>query len=106
MPDKHDYSELCKEKSGDEEELYNLPPLEGDKEKYSAHSRPLSKGVKDGKVLKILIPNKLFNRLPILLAQMKTGNNSNKRNQTNSVSFDQQNKITKAFYNNLIKSLY
>ena len=82
MPDKHDYSELCKEKSGDEEELYNLPPLEGDKEKYIAHSRPLSKGVKDGKVFKILIPNKLFNRLPILLAQMKTGNNSNKLIQT------------------------
>ena len=82
MPDKHVYSELCKEKSGDEEELYNLLPLEGDKEKYSAHSRPLSKGVKDGKVLKILIPNKLFNRLPILLTQMKTGNNSNKLIQT------------------------
>ena len=53
--------------STDKEEsvdLSDLPPLEGDKK------------VKEGKGLKILTPNKLFTRLPILLAQIKAGNNS------------------------------
>ena len=40
-----------------------MPPLEGDKE------------VKDGKGFKILTPNKLLTRLPILLAQIKAENN-------------------------------
>ena len=42
-----------------------MPPLEGDEEP-----------VKEGKVLKILSPNKLLTRLPITLAQTKAGNNS------------------------------
>ena len=40
-----------------------MPPLEGDEE------------VKKGKGLKLLTPNKLLTRLPILLAQIKAGNN-------------------------------
>ena len=44
-----------------------MPPSEGDEEK-----------VKEGKGLKILTPNKLLTKLPILLAQIKAGNNSNK----------------------------
>ena len=43
-----------------------MPPLEGDEE------------VNEGKVLKALTPNKLLTRPPILLAQIKAGNNSNK----------------------------
>ena len=35
--------------------------------------------VKEGKVLKIVTPNNLLTRPPILLAQIKAGNNSNKR---------------------------
>ena len=44
-----------------------MPPLAGDEEK-----------VKEGKGLKIWTPNKLLTRIPILLAQIKAGNNSNK----------------------------
>ena len=44
-----------------------MQPVEGDKEE-----------VKEGKVLKILTSNKLLTRLPILLAQIKAENNSNK----------------------------
>ena len=50
--DEYDYDEWCKEKSydstvkGDEEELDDLPPQEGDEK------------VKEGKELKILTPNK------------------------------------------------
>ena len=47
-------------------DLSDMPPLEGDEE------------VKEGKGLKILTPKKLLNRLPVLLAQIKDGNNSNK----------------------------
>ena len=43
-----------------------MSPLEGDEE------------VKEGKGLKFLTPNKLLTRLPILLAQIKVGNNSYK----------------------------
>ena len=41
-----------------------MPPLEDDEEE-----------LKKEKGLKILIPNKLVTRLPILLAQTKIGNN-------------------------------
>ena len=46
-------------------DLSDMPPLEGDEEE-----------VKEGIGLKISTPNKLLNRLPILLAQIKAGNNS------------------------------
>ena len=37
---------------------------------------PRLESKKEGKGLKILTPNKLLTRLPILLAQIKAGNNS------------------------------
>ena len=40
-----------------------MPPLEGNEE------------VREGKGVKILTANKLLTRLPILLAQIKAGNN-------------------------------
>ena len=57
-----------KESTDEEESVYlsDMPSLEGDEE------------VKEGKGLKILTPNKLLTRLPILLAQIKAGNNSYK----------------------------
>ena len=57
---------------------------------------------------KILTPNKLLTRLPILLAQIKAGNNSYKlKNEIGQILYllYQHNKITKKVYNNLIKSL-
>ena len=41
----------------------DLPPLEGNEEK-----------VKEGKVLNILTTNKVLTRLPVLLAQVRSGN--------------------------------
>ena len=64
-----------KHKSAD---LSDMPPLEGAEE------------IKEGKGLKILSPNKLLTRLPILLVQIKAWNNSHKLkkwSQTNTVSF-------------------
>ena len=63
-----------------------MPVLEGDEK------------VKEGKGLKKLILNKLLTRLPILLAQMKVGNNSDKlKNEIRQILYllYQQNTITK-----------
>ena len=64
-----------------------MPPLEGDEEE-----------VKEGKELKILTPNKLLTRLPILLAQVKAEDNSRKlKNDVRQIVYllYQYNKITK-----------
>ena len=82
------------------EESEDLPPistLEGDEEV-----------VKEREGLKILTPNKLLTRLPILLAQIKAANNSQKlKNEIRKILFllYQHNKITKKVYNNLTKSI-
>ena len=54
--------------------------------------------VKEVKGLKILTPNKLLTRLPILLARIKAGNNSYKlKNEIKKILnlLHQHNKITK-----------
>ena len=67
-------------------ELSDIEPLECDEE------------VKEGKGFKILTPNKLLTRLPILVAKIKAGNNSyklkNETRQTLSL-LHHHNKITK-----------
>ena len=87
------------EESTDQEEYEDLPPMpppDGEEE------------VKEGKGLKILTPNKLLTRLPILLAQFHAGSNSYElRNEIRPLLYIlyQHIKITKKIYNNLIKSL-
>ena len=75
-------------------DVSGTPPLEGDEE------------VKEGKRLKILTPNKLLTRFPILLAQIKAGNNSYElKNETRQILhlLYQYNKITKKVCNNSVK---
>ena len=63
--------------------------------------------VKERKRLKILTPNKLLTRPPILSAQKKAGNSSNKlKTEIRQILYllYQHNKINKKVYNNLIKS--
>ena len=69
-------------------------PLEGDKEFFDdiPPMRPLEvdkEEVKEGKWIKVLTPNKLLNRLQVLLAQIQAGNSSYKlkKNQTNAIYF-------------------
>ena len=61
-----------------------------------------------GKGLKILTPKQMLQRLPIALAQVKAGNNSesllNKIRQI-VYSLYQSKQITKKVYNNIIKSI-
>ena len=74
-----------------------MPPLEGDEEE-----------VRERKGIKILMPNKLLTRLPILLAQIKFENNLHKlKNEIRQILYllYLHNKMTRKVYNNLIKSL-
>ena len=61
-----------------------------------------------GKELKILPPKQMLQRLPIALAQVKAGNNSeNLLNETRQIVYSlyQSKEITKKVCNNLMKSL-
>ena len=58
-----------------------------------------------GKGLKILTPNQMFSRLPITLAQLKAGNNSEKlKNEIRQLLYSlyRSKNMTKQVYNNLI----
>ena len=59
--------------------------------------------------LKILTNKQMFNRLPISLAQIEAGNNSNKlKNETRQISYSlyRSKALTKTFYKKLIKSIH
>ena len=61
---------------------------------------------KKGKGLKILTNKQMLNRLPILLAQIQAGNNSNKlKNELRQIIYSlyRSKVLTKTVYNNLIK---
>ena len=93
------WSENKKESTDKEEpiDVPPMPPLEGDEE-----------DVKEGKRLKILTSKNLLTSLPMLLAQIKSGNNSYKlKNEIRQILYllYQHNKIIKKFENNLINSL-
>ena len=67
----------------------------------------LKKRKQKGHELKILTPNQMLNRLPIYLAQVKAGNNSEKlKNEIRQLwYFLYLKKLTKNVYNNLINAL-
>ena len=59
-----------------------------------------------GRGLKILTPNQMLSRLPISLAQLKAGNNSEKlKNEIRKLLYSlyRSKNMTKQVYNNLIK---
>ena len=61
-----------------------------------------------GQGLKILTPSQLLNRLPITLAQLKAGNNSEKlKNEIRQLLYSlyRSKKLTKTIYNNLINTI-
>ena len=58
-----------------------------------------------GQGLKILTPNQMFSRLPITLAQLKAGNNSEKlKNEIRQLLYSlyRSKKLTKQLYKSLI----
>ena len=61
-----------------------------------------------GTGLKILTPKQMLQRLPIALAQVKAGNNSERLlNEIRQIVYSlyQSKQITKKVYNNIIKSI-
>ena len=63
---------------------------------------------KKGEGLKILTNKQMLNRLPILLAQIEVGNNSNKlKNEARQILYllYRSKALTKTVYNKLIKSI-
>ena len=62
----------------------------------------------EGERLKILTPNQMLKRLPIALAQIKAGNNSESLlNEIRQIVYSlyRSKEITKKVYNNIIKSI-
>ena len=62
----------------------------------------------EGKVLKILTPNQMLKRLPIVLAQVKAGNNTGSLlNEIRQIVYSlyRSKEITKKVYNNIINSI-
>ena len=62
-----------------------------------------------GSGLKILTNKQMLNRLPILLAQIQAGNNSNKlKNEARQILYSlyRSKLLTKTVYNNLIKAIH
>ena len=65
----------------------------------------INKHNQEGKGFKILTPNQMLSRLPITLAQLKTGNNSEKlKNEIRQLLYSlyRSKNMTKQLYNNLI----
>ena len=63
---------------------------------------------KYGKRLKIITPNQLLTRLPMLLAQKKAGNNSQKlNNEIKQIIYSlyQSKNMSKTVYNHLMNSM-
>ena len=59
----------------------------------------------EGKGLKILTPNQMLSRLPIALAQLKAGNNSERlKNEIRQLFYSlyRSENMTKQVYNNLV----
>ena len=76
----------------------NMPELES--EESAAQRRN-----QQGKGLKILTPNQMLSRLPISLAQLKAGNNSEKlKNEIRQLLYSlyRSKKLTKQIYKSLI----
>ena len=66
------------------------------------------KGTGANEMLKILTPNQMLKRLPIALAQVKAGNNSESSlNEIRQIVYSlyRSKEITKKVYNNIINSI-
>ena len=78
---------------------------------FNDYAKNISRNIyesKQGKGLKILTPKQMLQRLPIALAQIKAGNNSESLlNEIRQIVYSlyQSREITKRVYNNIIKSI-
>ena len=104
-----------KQKNRSENQLYNIEMLYKGKNKaikffddYSSMMSEAKSKATKGTGLKILTPKQMLQRLPIALAQVKAGNNSESLlNEIKQIinSLYQSKQITKKVYNNMINSI-
>ena len=90
-----------KEKSAKQPDTTDMSDLE--REESTAERRN-----QQGQGLKILTPNQMLSRLPIFLAQLKAGNNSQKfKNEIRQLlhSLNRSKKVTKTICNHLINAI-
>ena len=79
---------------------------------FNDHAKNMSRSIYDSKQegtgLEILTPKQMLQRLPIALAQIKAGNNSQSLlNKIRKIVYSlyQSKEITKKVYNNILKSI-
>ena len=90
--------EILKSRFNTQLDTRDMPELES--EEYAAKTRN-----QQGQGLKILTPDQMFSRLPITLAQLKAGNNSQKlKNEIRQLLYSlyRSKKLTKQLYKSLI----
>ena len=91
------------------ENLYNARKAAIDFfDEYTSRASEARHQAKKGTGLKILTPNQMVKRLPIALAQIKAGNNSESLlNEIRQIVYSlyRSKEITKKVYNNIIKSI-
>ena len=100
--------EIFKEKSDKEKQESDEQPDTTDMLELQTKESAAERRNKSGKGLKILIPDQMLSRLPITLAQLKAGNNSQKFiNEIRQLYYSlyHSKKLTKTIYNNLIRTL-
>ena len=108
--DPKDKSEEQKKTIGNIKNLYNS--RQEVVKMFNYYARNMSRNIYDskqeGKGLKILTPKQMLQRLPIALAQIKAGNNSQSLlNEIMQIVYFlyQSKEITKKVYNNILKSI-
>ena len=78
---------------------------------FNDYAKNMSRNIYDSKQgtgLKLLTPKKMLQRLPVALAQIKAGNNSESLlNEIRQITYSlyQSKEITKKVYDNIIKSI-
>ena len=77
-------------------------------DEYIAERAKIRRQNQEGQVLKILTPQQMLSRLPISLAQLKVGNNSEKlKNEIRQLFYSlyRLKKLNQPIYNNLINAI-
>ena len=97
--------EIFKEKSDKEKQESDEQPDTTDMLELQTEESAAERRNKSGKGLKILIPDQMLSRLPITLAQLKAGNNSEKlKNEIRQLLYSlyRSKKLTKQLYKSLV----
>ena len=90
--------EILKSKFNKQLDTRDMPELESEESAAKRRNQ-------QGQGIKILTPDQMFSRLPITLAQLKAGNNSQKlKNKIRQLlySLHQSKKLTKQLYKSLV----